>query len=151
MDEIFDWCNANKLTLNLDKTNYILIQNHQNKFSLIQEIKMNNVALKRENNPKFLGITINQSMNWEAHINRLRSDLNKISGLLFHASKFLPTSTLILLYNALAHSKIVYCLEAWGNAPTTHLNKILVVQRRMVRNIFKKTFREHSALLFKKS
>ena len=72
-----------------------------------------------------------------------------ISGLIFHASKSLPTSALILIYNALAHSKLVYCIEAWGNAPMTHLNKVFIIQKRIIRTIFKKPPREHSSPYFR--
>ena len=30
LDKVYGWCNNNKLTLNVDKTNIILIKNHPN-------------------------------------------------------------------------------------------------------------------------
>ena len=148
LDAVFKWCNANKLTLNVEKTNIILMKNHQNKFRLENEITMNSAVLRCVDEIKFLGVTINPTLNWEPHLSKLRKDLNKISGLLFVASRFLPKSALILIYNALAHSKLVYCIEAWGNAPATHLKKVFVIQKRMVRTIFKRKPREHSAPYF---
>lgn len=38
---ILDWCNSNKF----DKTNYIVIQTHHNKFNFIKVIEMNHVIL----------------------------------------------------------------------------------------------------------
>ena len=40
MDKVNDWSNKNKLKLNVDKTNIILVENHQNHFQLQEEIKM---------------------------------------------------------------------------------------------------------------
>ena len=51
------------------------------------------------------------------------------------ASMFLPKSALILIYNALAHSKLVYCIDAWENAPATHLQKLFVVQKNGANNL----------------
>ena len=149
LDKVYGWCNNNKLTLNVDKTNIILIKNHQNNFQLREEIKMNGKPLQLVNELRFLGVIINPSLNWANHLSHLRTELNKISGLLFISSKFLPRKSLILLYNALAHSKLVYCIEAWGNAPAIHLRKAIVIQKRMIRTIFKKNPREHSVPFFK--
>lgn len=100
---------------------------------------------------KFLGIHIDERLNWEAHIKHIRNSLQKSLGLIFHVSSFLPINTLILLYNALINSKLIYCLEAWGNAPKTHLNKLLIIQKKLLRIIYKKPRQEHCAPLFKKS
>ena len=47
--------------------------------------------------------------------------------------------------------KLSYCLDSWGNAPQTSLNKILLLQKRILRYIFKKDFLCHTAPLFKTS
>lgn len=151
LDILKDWCNANKLTLNTDKTNYIVLKNPQNHFRLSREIRINNSKIKSTESLKFLGVTIDNKLNWSIHIEFLRKQLRQSLGLIYQASLFLPNSSLIMLYNSLINSKIVYCLEAWGNAPETHLNKILVIQKRTLRVIFHKPPTYHSATLFKKA
>ena len=151
LNNVLRWCNANKLSLNIDKTKYILIKNYQNPFVLTSDVCLDSNKLDIVNAIKFLGVTINSTLNWEAHISVLRKELNKISGLLFRASQFLPLKAMILLYNALAHCKLVYCIETWGNAPNTHLKKLHIIQKQLVRNIFRKPPREHTAPLFKKA
>lgn len=42
LNRIKNWCNDNKLTLNLDRTNYIINRNPQNIFVLSKEIGMHN-------------------------------------------------------------------------------------------------------------
>ena len=66
LGSVLDWCNAKKLSLNVDKTKYILIKSYQNPFIVQSEITMNSKALDSENSVKFLGVTINQTLNWEA-------------------------------------------------------------------------------------
>lgn len=146
-----DWCNANKLTLNIEKTNFIIIKNPQNHFQLANKITLNNSPISQAESIKFLGIIIDTKLNWSKHIDSLRSQLHKSLGLIYLASSFLPTHILILLYNSLINSKIIYCLEAWGNAPTTYLNKIYLIQKRLVRIIYRKNPHEHSSPLFKRA
>jgi hypothetical protein len=151
LTEVLDWCNRNKLTLNIDKTHYILIKNYQNKFSLVNDVKMGETVLSEVDSIKFLGVTLDKTLNWSIHINNLRLQILKVSGLIYHVSSFMPTSVLITLYNALVNSKIVYCLEAWGNAPESYLSKILAIQKRILRTIYKKGPREHAYPLFKRA
>lgn len=151
LDLVKKWCFSNKLTLNVDKTNYLIIKNPQNKFELCKEIKMDGSPIAHADYIKFLGITIDKSLNWSAHINNLRSQLHKTVGLIYYASGFLPVNVLLMLYNSLINSKIIYCLEAWGNAPNIYLNKILVIQKRIIKIIYHKKPTYHSAELFKRA
>jgi len=58
---------------------------------------------------------------------------------------------LIILYNSLINSKLSYCLDSWGNASQTALNKILLLQKRILQYILKKDFLHYTAPLFKKT
>ena len=70
---------------------------------------------------------------------------------MYQASTYLPRNILILLYNSLVNSKLIYCLESWGNAPKTHLNKLYIIQKRLLRIIYHTEPNYHTAPLFKKS
>ena len=146
-----NWCHANKLTVNIQKTNFIRIQNYQNKASFNHDIDLFTNKIVESRCVKFLGITIDPTLSWSVHIENLRNQLHKSLGLLYQASSFLPRKILILLYNSLINSKISYCLEAWGNAAPTHLNKILKIQKRAIRIIYNCHPKTHTAPLFKKA
>ena len=45
----------------------------------------------------------------------------------------------------------LYCIETWGNAPNTQLKKLHIIQNQLVRNIFRKSPREHTAPYSKKA
>ena len=92
LNNIKNWCNSNKLTLNIDKTNFIIIKNAQNKSVMYKEIKMHNTEIAETNEIRFLGVIIDKSLNWSAHIHNLRSNLHKSLGLIYQASTFLPNS-----------------------------------------------------------
>ena len=70
--------------------------------------------------------------------------------MLFRASQFQLLKAIIILYNALAHCKPVYCMETWGIAINTHLKKLYIIQKQLVRTVFRKPPWEHSAQIFKK-
>ena len=151
LTNIANWCDANKLTLNLQKTNYMLIKNYQNKAIISMPLKIRHIEIDRVSSMKFLGVHIDEHLKWNVHIEKLRLELRKVTGLFYNASHFLPFSCLILLYNSLINSKIIYCIEAWGNTAKVHKEKILKIQKRLVRMLFKKPQNEHSPPLFKKA
>jgi len=58
----------NKLTLNLEKTNYLVLQTPQNKRKLnLNSIKIGDSYLKETNSIKFLGVEIDKSLSWNLH------------------------------------------------------------------------------------
>ena len=60
----------------------------------------------------------------------------------------LPTSALKILYYALVHCHIIYGIMVWGGAQT--MNKIFILQKRAIRTICKRKYRDHTEPLFKK-
>ena len=76
MNRVMDYFRVNKLTLNLNKTVCVLFQ--KNKTNL-NEIKLQLGAHTISNSPetKFLGMTIDQNLNWSSHVNQLILKLNR--------------------------------------------------------------------------
>ena len=70
---------ANKLSVSASKTNYMLLgTNH--KLSRLDEsasIILDNTTLKRVNNTKFLGFTIDENLNWTNHIETISKNISR--------------------------------------------------------------------------
>ena len=64
-----DWFRANKLSLNIKKTNFMVFSNNQNDVPNIN-LEIDNVAIKRVDNVKFLGIMIDESLCWKTPIHK---------------------------------------------------------------------------------
>ena len=135
------WCNQNKLTINFNKTCYILLKNPQNSYHFDeQSLLINGHAINKSDNIKFLGVLIDPQLNWSNHISKLLKDFRPYAGLFFRLSQYLSKDVLLILYNSFINSKLSYCVEAWGNAPDCYLNKIKVFQNRLLRIINKKAY-----------
>ena len=72
-----------------------------------------------------------------------------IAGLFFRLSNHIPRKVLAVLYYSLIHSKISYCIDSWGNAPKTYINKLTNFQKKFIRIIFKKPIDYLSSEVFK--
>ena len=64
-----DWICANKLSLNINKTHYMVFSNTVN--SLPGHIFINNVTLRQIECTKFLGLYIDDDLSWKSHISYL--------------------------------------------------------------------------------
>ena len=69
LQHVHSWLNANRLTLNVQKTKYMLF--HKNKSNDIEELNLRICidAIQSVNEFNFLGLYINSKLNWDTHTN----------------------------------------------------------------------------------
>ena len=108
-----DWFKANKLTLNLDKTVCVLFNNQTKSHKITLEIGTH--RLPSSELIKFLGVWIDNKLNWNKHINTLVAKLKQNLQLLRMSNKFLTKPTKKLIYYAHMYSHITYGIQIWGN------------------------------------
>ncbi|MCP4990997.1 MAG: hypothetical protein GY928_34605 [Colwellia sp.] len=111
-----DWLQINKLSLNIDKTKYMLFHNTQRKMTVYQHLKIqfNGETIMRTSHFNFLGIVINENLNWNDHIMHLSSKINLVVGLLHQLKYQLPTKILKMIYNSFIVSWLHYGNILWG-------------------------------------
>ena len=77
------WMKKNKLQLNYSKTHYLLLDKQLNcSCSTNFNIPLNSLVIKRIKSIKYLGIYIDENLNWSCHIQHLSLQLARYSGLL---------------------------------------------------------------------
>ena len=148
MNKILEWLNANKLSINPSKTKFIIFKS-KNK-SLNQEItlKINNNIIKQASYVKFLGVLIDHDFSWKNHISSVQKNIIKFAGLIAKLRHFTNKNGLKLVYYALVYPYLTYGNLVLLNTYPTRLQKLLNVQKKIVRLISFKSFMEHSKPLF---
>ena len=141
-----DWICANKLSLNINKTHYMVFSNTVN--SLPGHIFINNVTLRQIECTKFLGLYIDDDLSWKSHISYLCKLLLRNTGILYKLKEIFPIPILQTVYATLITSYIHYGILAWGNSSSFLLNKILHIQKRAIRIVNHKHFLAHANMLF---
>ena len=84
---------------------------------------------------KFLGVMIDDKLNWKEHIQYIKNKISKSIGILYKVRPYLCTGTLRNLYFSFIYPYLIYCNEVWGNACSTHIDPIIKLQKRAVRTI----------------
>ena len=147
------WCTANRLSVNTDKTFYILFSNRIVSNLPPLTIKSNYTydVISRVKNIKFLGVFHDEHMTFKPHITYLSQRLSRIAALLYQVRDFMPEFVLHKMYNAHVSSLINYCNPVWANTFPTHVTPLVKAQKRIVRIITKSEALAHTAPLFEHS
>ena len=127
LTKLCKWFAVNKLSLNLSKTSYMLFRNRPPDVDF--NVFIEHERINRVHVTKFLGIYIDDKLNWKYHINTVRSKLSKVAAIIYRASCLINQDGIYMLYCSLFLPYINYCSEIWGNTYATNVECITVLQK----------------------
>lgn len=139
MDAVNNWMNANKLTLNVSKSNILLINpKGNNGFNCNSSITMTSTIqteLSIVDKAKYLGVMFDDKLSFKSHISNLEKKLSRSVGILAKVKPFLNTKALLQLYYAIFHSHLNYGIIAWSSTYKSYFNKLGTLQNKAVKII----------------
>ena len=147
--KVCDWCKANKLTINIDKTNYMIIKTPHKHVTMAGNLNIDGHQLDCVSSTTYLGVTLDHNINWKLHIQKIVKTIAPKAGIIAQLRHYVPKHILLLLYNSLILPHISYCIEIWGNTFTTFLEPLLILQKKITRLITFSDFHAHTEPLFK--
>ena len=115
----------------------------------ILQVSIKNSKIKRVYGTKFLGILIDDRLNWKEHISLICSKLSKCIAIIYKAKYLLDKDSLVMLYDSLFVPYLSYCSEIWGNTYKTNINCVCVLQKKVLRIVCNVDYQYHSNVLFK--
>ena len=148
LSRVCHWFKANKLSLNVKKTHFMLFQSCRKKAPDLS-ICIDGSIINQSDSVKFLGLLIDPQLTWKHHIDLLCNKISKTIGVLYKIKHLVPRRVLISLYNSLILPNLSYCNVAWGNTFQSYLNRLYILQKRVVRLITSSHYRASTAVLFK--
>ena len=113
-------------------------------------IKIGDELINRVNHTKFLGIIIDDKLNWSYHIANVKNKISKGLGIIWKAKRLLTEKTLLTLYFSFIYPYLHYGIMAWGKADVTYLGSLIKLQKRAVRLISSAPRLAHTLPLFRK-
>lgn len=91
---------------------------------------------------KFLGMIVDEKLNWKEHVDDLVKRLCTSTFLLKRVAKVVDLETSLIMFNSLIQSKISYGITLWGGASIENLNTVAKIQRRAIRYALGLRYRE---------
>ena len=135
------WLDANKLALNVDKTNFVTFHSPQKPLYENITIKFGKQRVKKAKHVKFLGLLLDENLSWKQHLSELSKKLARTCGIFFKVRHLLPTNVLASLYYSLFASFLQYGIVVWGLTYDTYIKQIFILQMKVVRAYcFRKSF-----------
>lgn len=133
---ILQWCNSNKLTINADKTCFIIYHSkNMNPYLNIDSIEIDAFRINRVSHTKYLGLVFDHGLTWENHINELCKSLLKFFGIFNHIKTIVTEKVARQLYFAFIYSRINYGIEVVGSCSNKLLSKVQIIQNKLLKLI----------------
>ena len=147
LEILYNWCVSNRLTINSNKTYYMLFTNKS--IDTLPPLKYDNSVIAKTEQHKMLGITFDEGMTFKPHISNISHNLSRNIALLYQVKNFMPTTVLQIMYNAHVLPYFQYCTPIWCNTYPTHLLPLFRLQKKIIRIISNHDYYDHTQPLFK--
>ena len=134
---INEWLLADKLSLNVTKTEFILIGSAHKLNNLVTQpdLKINHKKIKQVCNATVLGVELDDKLSWNRHIDKVAKKVTSGIGAIRKIRDFVDRDTLISIYNALINPHFDYCSEVWDTLGVGLSNRLQKLQNRAARVI----------------
>ena len=111
---ISNWFKFNKLSLNIDKTNFMIFKiRHSNKPDLNFKIEIDDKNIEKVDVTKFLGILIDENLAWKSHTSHISKIVSKYNGMIRKIRSYLcpclKQDSRHSLYDTLVLPYLSYC------------------------------------------
>lgn len=125
------WLRCNKISLNIDKTAYMIISDGVVPDDIA--INIRGTTLSCVHSTKFLGVIIDDKLTFNLHIEAVCKKVSRTIGMIYRIANCVPPHVLRNLYFTLVHSLIVYGITSWGSSAQSHLERLFSLQRRFIK------------------
>ena len=98
LKKVLCWLNANKLSLNTDKSNLVLFRGPRKNMQLNINVLINGKQIKEKEFTKYLGILIDNKVSWSVHTKYANIKISKGIGVLTKLHYYVSKETLRMLY-----------------------------------------------------
>ena len=123
------WLKANKLSLNISKTHYIVFNRKKNIDSTLK-IHIDNQDIEEVLSTKFLGVIIDSKLTWKQHISHISGKIASSIGMIIKAKYYLNKNALLTLYYSFVYPYFTYCNHVRGFTYSTNLDNLYRLQKK---------------------
>ena len=122
---------ANKLSLSIGKSNFLLFRGRiYNSHEEIKTISIGKDEIPRVTQLKYIGLTLDDNLTWEPHINNICSALVRYYSIFYNIRNSITSDIARAIYYACIFPHISYAIEIYGTANDTLMSKLQVQQNK---------------------
>ena len=148
LKKVGEWILSNGLSLNVDKTVYIIFSGRK-KIRNLQTLKIFDKPIVKVEQTKFLGLIIDSKLSWKPHTNFVRGKISRLIGVLYKIGNCLTLDALKTIYHSLLFPHFNYGIIFWSAVSKTEFLKMFRLQKKVLRLITKSPKYSHTDPIFK--
>ena len=144
------WLRANKLSLNVAKTEFMVISSRQKLQSLNDKtinINVEGFRINQTDHSKALGLNIDENLSWKEHIHAISKKVASSIGALKRVRPFISVHTAIKIYKGLIEPHFDYCSVVWDGLSQQLSEKLQKLQNRTAKVMTKSSYNTNSSYL----
>ena len=144
-----EWLGRNRLEMNVSKTCYTIFSRSP-KAKKDYDFKMNGLPIHHDPQPKFLGLIMDERVNFTAQVEHIRSKCSSrlnVIRIIAHKSWKLDTRALTNTFKALVGSVLDYSSLIAPCLSESNMKSLQAIQNKALRIIHKKPYDTHSVEL----
>ena len=149
LEKVSQWLYANKLSLNIEKTSFVVFHSPQRRIAHKLNLSISNTSVKSDNQVKYLGLIFDSNLNWKPYLHELSKKVSRGIGVLSKVRYYVNRNILHQLYCSIIYIFLTYSLSIWGNTYLSILKPLIILQKRAIRTITFSKPDEQSEPLFK--
>ena len=143
LDTLQKWELENKMEFHPDKCQVLTVTNKKNRTGFTYNI--HGIPLKPHDTAKYLGVTIDKSLNWDAHLKDIYRKASFMLSFLERNLQKVPQHVKIQSYNALFRPLLEYGCCAWDPHTAAQIDKLELIHKRAARFVTGNRARIHGA------
>jgi hypothetical protein len=171
LQKIAAWFRANKMAVNVSKTKFIIFKpkgktvtinpgegvlfdnNDSDEHDVNKIFELDRIYDENPNHAdrsfKLLGVFLDENLTFNAHCTHVCNKLSQANYIINKVKNFLPRKSLRTLYFSLFHPHLLYCLPIYICTSSKNINKIRLLQKKVVRSVCNTNYTAHTGPLFK--
>lgn len=128
---IAQWLDNNNLKINIEKTKLMMFSQRSN---TNMSIHYDSQRIAQVKTSKFLGLIIDDKLDWKTHMEELTKRISKSAFALYKLTSVMSVDALVTAYHGLVGSVLRYGVIFWGNS--TNREIIFKAQKKCIRTMF---------------
>ena len=131
--ELSEWLKNNKLIPNTTKTKLMMFTPRHTR--ILPDVFFNGAKVEWVNEFKYLGIIIDNSLNFSVQAREVYKKLSKMQGVVYSLSSLLPKPALLTIYHSLVYSQVSQNIIIWGGVAEVNIKNIKIYLNKILRSI----------------
>ena len=131
VDNVHQWYNMNRLTVNKNKSAVMVIGSKAQLQSLNLDqflVNLDSNKIEFVNKAKYLALLVKDDLSWDDHVLQLCKTMNYYVHVLRRLNKIFPKQLLLKIYKSYVQSKLDYGLSIWGCTTEGNLDRVQIIQ-----------------------